>query len=659
MDGYYRYKLAVKHGLKFEVCVPALVAGCRKGHLVTRNHGDESVESLNEKKNLPDASRAATAAADNAVEPPTELLALLETSLDRVLRALGLKMGTIWLHSYRMTRGLPQEVVDIEKVAAYTGLSIPHVQAVPDWQKIEETHPELAPLAGVMERMGIRASIAVFLQQEGRTGGLVVAAPQPRAWAGTEIALVETVAHLLEMAIKTLGAQEKRRESVQRYRYLFDNIGSGVAVYEAVDDGEDFIFKDFNRAAELIEGVRKEELLGCRVTEVFPGFGESGLLEVFRRVWRTGKPEHYPAARYRDICREGWREYYVYKLPSGEIVAVYNDVTERKQMEEEIRRVNRALKVLSKCNEALVRVAEKVTLLKEICRLLVEEGGYRLAWVGFAEQDAAQTVRPVAQSGFEEGYLEMVTITLDDSETGHGPTSTAIRTGQPAVVRNILTDPAYAPWRGEATRRGYASSIALPLTDGGETFGALNIYASEPNAFAPHEIELLCKLANNLAFGIKALRTLNALRESEAKYRNLVEQASDGIFLADVQGRLVDVNPSGCALIGYTRNEVLKLSLQDLIPPEDLAAQPVHFDDIRDGKTILIKRRLRCKDGSVVPVEISAKVLDNGLLQGIVRDVTEHKRMEEEIGRQVARAEALLRIASRLNAQLEMDVSVK
>lgn len=119
--------------------------------------------------------------------------------------------------------------------------------------------------------------------------------------------------------------------------------------------------------------------------------------------------------------------------------------------EEELRMVNRTLKVLGKCTEAVVRAVEETALLQEVCRLLVEDGGYRLAWVGFAEQDTAKTVRPVAQAGFEEGYLETVTITWDDSESGRGPTGTAIRTGQPAVVRNMLTDPAYALWREQAT----------------------------------------------------------------------------------------------------------------------------------------------------------------------------------------------------------------
>ncbi|MEW6663248.1 MAG: PAS domain S-box protein, partial [Bacillota bacterium] len=202
------------------------------------------------------------------------------------------------------------------------------------------------------------------------------------------------------------GQQAALKESEGRYRLLFDNMKSGVAVYQAVNDGEDFIFNGFNRAAEQMEGISKGELLGRMVTEVFPGVEEFGLLEVFRRVWRTGKPEFHPAARYKDARRDGWRENYVYKLPSGEIVAVYDDVTERKKMEDELRRINRTLEILSKGNEKVARAEDERSLLQEVCRLLVEEGGYRMAWVGFAEEEPAKMVRPVAQAGFEEGYLE-------------------------------------------------------------------------------------------------------------------------------------------------------------------------------------------------------------------------------------------------------------
>ncbi|MBD3162719.1 MAG: PAS domain S-box protein, partial [Candidatus Latescibacteria bacterium] len=128
-----------------------------------------------------------------------------------------------------------------------------------------------------------------------------------------------------------LRAQERLQASETRYRELFEFMGDGVAVYEAVDDGANFVFKEFNRAGERIEGISRDAVIGRSVTEVFPGVDEFGLLEVLRRVFRTGRPEHFPESFYQDdrIC--GWWESYVYKLPSGEIVAVYEDVTARQR----------------------------------------------------------------------------------------------------------------------------------------------------------------------------------------------------------------------------------------------------------------------------------------------------------------------------------------
>lgn len=136
----------------------------------------------------------------------------------------------------------------------------------------------------------------------------------------------------------------KRAEEL--FEELFKNIHSGVAIYGAAAGGEDFVFKDFNKAAERIEGVRREDVVGRSVLEAFPGVKELGLFEVFQRVYRTGKPEHLPAGIYRDGRIEGWRENYVYKLPSGEIVAVYEDTTASKKAQQALEESRQRLEAL-------------------------------------------------------------------------------------------------------------------------------------------------------------------------------------------------------------------------------------------------------------------------------------------------------------------------
>lgn len=124
--------------------------------------------------------------------------------------------------------------------------------------------------------------------------------------------------------------------SEERYRHMFDHMGNAVAVYDVLGDGEEFIFKDFNRAAEKMDSIERDGIIGLPVTAVFPMAGELGFLDAFRHVWQTGIPAHLPVTLYKDNRLAGWRENYIYKLPSGELVAIYEDITARKLAEETI-----------------------------------------------------------------------------------------------------------------------------------------------------------------------------------------------------------------------------------------------------------------------------------------------------------------------------------
>jgi len=184
-------------------------------------------------------------------------------------------------------------------------------------------------------------------------------------------------------------ALEALRESEARYRGIVEHTRDGVAVYRALNDGQDFTFVDFNKSGEEIENIKREELIGKRVLEMFPAVEEFGLLDVMRRVWATGKPEHFPVSFYKDQRIVGWRDNFVYKLPSGEIVCVYSDETERKQAEDSLRKAHEELYRFSQ--ELEKRVQQRTEELKEKNGQLIE--AERLAAQGKVANRVAHELR--------------------------------------------------------------------------------------------------------------------------------------------------------------------------------------------------------------------------------------------------------------------------
>jgi len=290
---------------------------------------------------------------------------------------------------------------------------------------------------------------------------------------------------------------------------------------------------------------------------------------------------------------------------------------ERKRAEEELSRVNRALLMLSDTNQAVVRITDEATLLNEVCRIAVDVGGYRLAWVGFAEHNEAKTLRPVARAGFDSGYIESARVTWADDERGRGPGGTAIRTGQPCIARNILQDPSFAPWREEAIQRGYQSIIALPLTSEGLTLGAMGIYADKADAFNAGEVEVLKEMADDLAYGIIALRTRaerdlaeEALRQSEKEkairneIANIFLTIPDEAMYGEVLDVVLRVMKSKYGIFGYIdENEdlVIPSLTRDIwrecqVPGKSIVFPSDSWGESMWGRAIREKRTF-CSDG--------------------------------------------------------------
>jgi PAS domain S-box-containing protein len=312
---------------------------------------------------------------------------------------------------------------------------------------------------------------------------------------------------------------------------------------------------------------------------------------------------------------------------------------------EALRRINRTLRMLTECNQVLVRATDETELLQAICRLAVEAGGYRMAWVGLAEPDEARSVRPVAQAGFEAGYLDTVKATWADDERGRGPTGAAIRTGQAVIARNILTDAAFGPWRAAALQRGYAASATLPLKRDEHVLGALMVYAAEPDTFDAAEVELLTQLAGELAYGMTALRTHaeqkvaeQALRQSSEQFRLIMDNLADLVAVLDLRGNRLYNSPSYSHILGDPALLRGSSSFLEVCPEDRPRVEQVFQETVRTGVGQRLEYRMLDQQGQARHLESLGSVIrdEQGRVSKVVvvsRDVTARKRAEEELHR--------------------------
>lgn len=301
-------------------------------------------------------------------------------------------------------------------------------------------------------------------------------------------------------------------DEVDRYRFVFDNMKSGAVIYRAVDDGADFLIVDCNRAAEGIEKIARSALLGRLVTEVFPGVAAFGLLDVLQRVWRTGAPEHHPSAFYQDSRIFGWRDNYVYRLASDEVVTVYDDVTAQKSMEDELRKKKDLLDII-------------VNTFPDILCLKDGEGRWLLA---------------------NQFVLELFGLTLVDYV---GKTDAELAPYSPFYRNAFLAcmDTDQEAWGKKAPSRGQE---VIPRPDGeAKIFDIVKVPLFNPDG-SRHALVVAGR-------DITALLTVQAsLRRREEFLRMLIATTPEGYVRVSADGEIVEVNDSLCRMLGFVPEEL-------------------------------------------------------------------------------------------------------
>lgn len=380
-----------------------------------------------------------------------------------------------------------------------------------------------------------------------------------------------------------------------RYAELIDNMQGAVAVYEAVDGGEDFIVREFNRAAERAESISREAVIGRRVREVFPGVEAFGIFAVFQRVWRTGEPESFPLSRYRDDRLEGWRENYIYRLPTGEVVAVYSDETER------------------------MRAAETLRYHASL---------------------AASVSDPVVSTDPEY----RITSWNRAAEELYGWSSEEI-VGR-AVGETIRTEPLdgtpVATAKGEIARAGrWSGEVRGRRKDGSELF--LHLSAS----LLLDERGRACGLVTIHRDITDFRRALEALQASEARFRAITENSQDITIILDRSLRLRYISPAVAPALGWAAPALIGSEALDLVHPDDRESVTRLLREVSAsaGRAGYIPDfRARRRDGGWVHLEGQAlSMLDLPGVDGLVaicRDVTDRRRTEK-ILRRAQKAEAV------------------
>jgi len=362
------------------------------------------------------------------------------------------------------------------------------------------------------------------------------------------------------------------------------------------------------------------------------------------------------------------------------------DITGRKLKEEALHKLNKTLTALGKSSMAMSLAVNEVDYLNQVCRNIVEDTEFTMVWIGIAEDDEAKTIRPVTSAGFNDNYIETIKLSWGDSELGHGPTGTAIRTGKMSICNNMLTDPDFKPWREQALKRGYASSLVFPLKAGDKTFGAISIYSKEPDSFFEDEIKLLSELSNDLSQGITTIRLRKAhqlaeealikshseleilvkertheleiandlllqeiairlqqeqnLKVAEEKYRTVADFTHDWEYWISPENKYNYISPSCEIITGYKAEEFIQnpsLIFSIVHPDDQKAFHAQQQNEIRSQKCHDENQfRIIRSDGSVRWIgNVRKTVYDESGnfigIRGSNRDITERKNLEQQL----------------------------
>lgn len=471
--------------------------------------------------------------------------------------------------------------------------------------------------------------------------------------AGIGIVLIWT-RQQAEFYRKQYQNEREKLELAQRYEYLTRYANDMILMFDS--NGK---IVEANDRAVLTYGYTHAEIRDLNILNIS---SREGLLD-FQEQWRKTNEGH--GFVYETVHRKKDGTAFPVEI-SSRVVRLRNDdfywsiirdISERKRAEAKIFHLNRLYAVLSQVNQAVVRARERTALLKAVCRIAVEYGEFRMAWIGLVNEEQKR-VEPFTCFGTGGEYLSRIRVPLDDELAGRGPMLQAIRNGKPYVCGDIERDPRVAPWREDALAFGFRSVASIPITCNGKVIGAFNVYSEETNFFDEEEMQLIEEMCMDVSFGLDTIehemqrkQAEEGLRESEASYRALAENLPGVVYrtLLRENMRVQFFNNTFAAMTGYPSTEITcceACPMDTIILPEDRDAVVDTIQNaVREDIPFRTEYRIRHKDGTIRHLAEAGRPsrgIDNEplFIDGVVFDESDRKRLENQL-RQAQKMEAI------------------
>ena len=415
----------------------------------------------------------------------------------------------------------------------------------------------------VSREIAVRSLIAAPLHSGSEMiGALKVLSDVPNAFTERDVVNMQMLVASLGSIIQRHRIAEQLRSSETQYRLLFNNNPMPMWVYETGG----WRFLAVNQAAIDHYGYSESEFLAMRLRDIWPPDDVASFEQLTDAILHN-RPQYAVKRRHR---KKNGEQIEVESSGNGITfngqparLAMANDVSHRLRTERELASVSRAQRMLSACNESLIRATSEVSLLQEICRITVDIGGYRMAWVGYAQDDAEHSITVPARWGEATDHLDDLPLSWSaELEVGQGPVGRTIRSGQMVIVEDITQEESFKPWLARALDSGFHGVVCLPLRNAERTFGLFYLYAPRVLEISADEIRLLEELANDLAFGIGNLRAQEEQRRLQAAVLKVavgVSASTGSTFFEDLSRNMAEALGAQVGLVAKLKPEEPRL----------------------------------------------------------------------------------------------------